>query len=127
MNYVFVTEEDDKNTHIITSLSDVSDTFDITVNDRLDGMPCYYLHMTGVGGQDTDVSITSLLDFIIEQCCHVYGADQLLGFSVTSQERRAGDWLDAAARYPKAQVQEVRRGNRTCYFVTIPVSDKPLV
>lgn len=136
MAYIFV-NEDLRGDTVISSLSDLEESdLNIIVRDELDYLPCYVVHLTGAGHHDDqdDLDICKLLDFVVKEVYNNYGDDCMLTFSVTSRENAHKDWLDAGARYPSAQVQEIHRpllaratGQRyTCYFVTIPVSDKPL-
>jgi len=135
MKYIFGKVQADQ--QVISDLQDLQNEFDIDFRLEIEELPCYYIHMNNLQflPKDAEIDYNELLQFIVENVSNEWGKDKLLGFSVTTKEHNCKQWLAAAARYPAGRITEVVRTvdagldqhTYTCYFITIPVSDTPVV
>lgn len=112
----------------IESLQELSEEFDIPNTDG--DNPCYQVHISNTEELSRKVSVTEYLELLCSDRDEV-ALDNLVTFSVSSQEGRHQEWLDAIAMYPGSHITSIERkgyvggykyNNYTVYFCSFPVT-----
>lgn len=84
------------------------------------GAPCYQTHLQNTEELSEDVSVADYLTLLCSSDETMN--DCLVTFSVTSEEDRHKEWLEAVEMYPGSHVTAIDRGGYTVYFCTFPVT-----
>ena len=100
--------------------NDLSSTF---TDDFKTELPCYMTHIWSTEDLSSNVDVGVFLE---KYCAKYTVPDNLVSFSVSSNESRYLEWLEAVQDYPGAHITKIKRkgltGNYHVYFVTFPVT-----
>lgn len=103
----------------ITSLRELEEEYSTPDVGADDTMPCYHRHISSTEDLEDEVPVADYLNLVAEEAA----PDFLITFSVSSQEDRYQEWLDAVAMYPGAHITEIVRDTEySVFFCTFPVT-----
>jgi hypothetical protein len=101
-------------------LRNADDLFEFVDYDITLQSPCYVTRIGNVGFEPDELDIEDVIGLLF--CDQTEDIQELLQFSVRSDEPRYNDWLIAAEKFVGATVTIVNRKKYSCALINVPTA-----